>query len=54
VLLLNFRNAALTAAMHAEGVQPMWEAGIARALAGDTTFDEVVRVIAQPESRAAE
>jgi type II secretory ATPase GspE/PulE/Tfp pilus assembly ATPase PilB-like protein len=45
---------ALTAAMHAEGVQPMWEAGIARALAGDTTFDEVVRVIAQPESRAAE
>lgn len=38
----------IVACMNAEGVKWMWDSGVARALAGDTTLEEVARTINPP------
>jgi type II secretory ATPase GspE/PulE/Tfp pilus assembly ATPase PilB-like protein len=38
----------IIAAMNAEGVKWMWDSGVARALAGETTLEEVARTINPP------
>ena len=40
---------ALLAVMNEENMRWMWDAGIARALAGDTTLDEIARTISPPK-----
>ncbi len=49
VLRANSGEQAIKAACNEIGVVWLWDAGIARALAGETTFDEVRRALAPPE-----